>query len=157
MNPFTYRLAAAFALALAAGAPAFAAAPADALRFSEPWIREAPPTAKVMGGYFELENPTAKPLKLVGITCPAFGEVQMHSMVEEEGRMKMVHHRSWPVSAHGAVHFAPGGNHLMLMRPVRPLKAGETVKLEFDFGAAGRRVVSFPVRSMVEPHGHHEH
>lgn len=151
------RLPLACALAALPLAPAFAApaAGASALRFAEPWIREAPPTAQVLGGYFELSNPTGAAVVLRGVSAPGFEEVQMHSLEEaEDGRMRMVRHETWTVPAQGTVRFAPGGNHLMLMRPTRPLKAEDTLPLTFDFGASGKRVVSFTVRSMVQREHH---
>ena len=47
------------------------------------------------------------------------------------------------VAAGGAVTFAPGGRHLMLMGPHRKLRAGDSVPVELEF--EGGRLMSLQI------------
>jgi copper(I)-binding protein len=59
-------------------------------------------------------------------------------------RMRELDHLDVP--AHGRDQLAPGGMHLMLLDPKRPLKAGDTSTLSLRCGG-GSLEVSFPVKA----------
>jgi len=50
------------------------------------------------------------------------------------------------VPAGASVRLAPGGNHLMLMRPARALRAGDLVRIEFEVEGAAAVGADFEVR-----------
>lgn len=117
------------------------------LMVSEPWIREAPPTAKALAGYMQLSNHTNTEKVLVSAQSEAFGMVMLHRTVMEGGMAKMVHQNAVIIPAHGAVSFEPSGYHLMLMKPVSPLKAGDTVIISLQFQDGEKQEVSFRVKA----------
>ena len=115
-------------------------------RVSHVWIREAPPGVEVLGGYFTLENLTAKPLTLTAVSSPDFGSVMMHETVQQSGQESMQEVAKIDVPAHGSVEFKPGGYHLMLMQPKKNLGAGDTVTLMLAFSDGSELAILAPMR-----------
>lgn len=140
--------------AVALPGPAWSMAHAE-----DPWVREAPPTAAAMAGYMTVVNPSKEALTLVGATSPQFGEVQMHEIVTEGGMTKMQQVKQLVVPAKGQLAFAPGSTHLMLMRPKKPLKAGDAVEIVLLWSPKGKTTVKTAVRgrSAASPAPGHEH
>lgn len=134
-------------LALAAAwLPAALMADGPSTRVSHVWIREAPPGVEVLGGYFTLENLTAKPLTLTAVNSPDFGSVMMHQTVQKGGQEDMQEVAKIDIAAHGSVEFKPGGYHLMLMQPKKNLGAGDTVTLMLTFSDGSELAILAPVR-----------
>jgi periplasmic copper chaperone A len=105
---------------------------------TDAWIREAPPGATAMAGYMLVFNPTKHTLALTHVTSPAFEEVQMHVSLVEDGLSKMKEVPGFTIPPGGRLLFKPGGNHLMLLNPKRPLKTGDIVPLVLSFGPGGK-------------------
>ncbi len=103
---------------------------ADAhLMVMDPWIREAPPNAKMLAGYFTIMNHSGKSAEIVGASSDKFEKVELHKSVQEGGVAKMVAQSSVEVGKHATVTFQPGGLHLMLINPKAQLKAGDKVDI----------------------------
>jgi copper(I)-binding protein len=51
------------------------------------------------------------------------------------------------VPAHGSISFAPGGYHLMCVRPADRVKPGNTVEMTLTFDDGGALTVDFRVRN----------
>ena len=130
----------------AAFLPAALMADGPSTHVSHVWIREAPPGVDVLGGYFILENLTAKPLSLTGVSSPDFGSVMMHETVQQGGQESMREVAEVDLPAHGSVEFKPGGYHLMLMQPKKNLSAGDTVTLMLTFSDKSELAILAPVR-----------
>jgi copper(I)-binding protein len=128
MRPTT-RLITLFCLALFA-LPALAA---ETLSVTNAWVREAPPGMQMLAGYMTIHNAGAKERKLVAAQSPDFGNIELHRSMVENGMAKMIPQKFMPVPAHGMLHIAPGGYHLMLMKPKRQLKAGDKVPFTLRF------------------------
>jgi copper(I)-binding protein len=111
-------------------APALAAA--NGLEGRDGWIREAPPQAPVRAGYVELRNGGPADVVLTGARSEAFGAIEVHEMVGEGDLMRMRRLQELRVPAGGTVTLQPGGRHLMLFRPQRPLQAGDTVVVTLE-------------------------
>ncbi|HEV2110364.1 MAG TPA: copper chaperone PCu(A)C [Gammaproteobacteria bacterium] len=116
------------------------------MRVSHVWIREAPPGVDVLGGYFILENLTAKPLSLTEVSSPDFGSVMMHQTVQQGSQESMQEIARIDLPARGSVEFKPGGYHLMLMQPKKNLFAGDTVTLMLKFSDGSGLAILAPVR-----------
>lgn len=123
-----------------------ARAHAGGLEVRDAWIREAPPTAAVLAGYAELANGGDAPLRVVGASSGDFRAVELHEMRMDQGVMRMRALPSVEVPAHGSVRFEPGGDHLMLLDPARPLAAGDRVGIRFEVEGAAPVLVEFEVR-----------
>ena len=111
-------------------------------RFSEGWIRLAPGggiAMAMLAGYGRIENSCTTSVSVVGASSPVFGDVSVHrtSLVDGVSRMRPV--PALAIAAGQAATFAPGGLHLMLMRPSHPLEAGAVVPISLRL-ADGREV-----------------
>lgn len=108
------------------------------LKARDGWIREAPPTARVRAGYLVLGNDGDTAREVIAARSPAFGAIEIHEMVAtDDGTMRMRPVPVLPVAAGAEVALAPGGLHLMLFRPVKPLAAGDRVTLVLDLADGG--------------------
>lgn len=137
---------------------------ADAhLMVMDPWVREAPPNAKMLAGYFTIMNHSGKSAEIVGASSDKFEKVEIHKTVQEGGVAKMVAQPSVEVGKHGTVKFQPGGLHLMLINPKAQLKAGDKVDITLQFKTGGDLKMTAVVKkggAMEEhshEHMHHDH
>jgi copper(I)-binding protein len=122
------------------------------------WVREAPPNAKMMAGYFSMMNHSGETRKLVGASSKQFKKVEIHKTINEGGVAKMKAQSSVEISTGATVDFKPGGLHLMLMNPKQPLKAGDKVELMLNFNDGEKVAVTAEVKKgMAGGEHHHEH
>lgn len=137
-------------LALLSGASAAVAAPSPGAvcqpRIEKAWIRAAPPGAMMLAGYATVRNPCARDITIVDVAAADFAGAMIHETLVENGVSKMRHADRLPVPARGVLAFAPGGRHLMLMQPRRPLKAGDRSVLTLVLADGRRLSAGFAVR-----------
>jgi copper(I)-binding protein len=142
------------ALALALGtlfvaAPAFAA---DCLPQVEgAWIRMPPAGLPMMAGYARISNPCKGPLAIVGARSAAFADTSLHETRVENGMSRMRATPALRLAPGGSAVLEPGGFHLMLMGPVKPLHAGDRVAIEFTLEDGRRFSVPFEARPIAVP------
>ena len=97
--------------------------------------RPTPTGRQMTGCYLTLTSATAD--RLVSVSTPDAGMVQVHESRIESGMMMMAELREGlPLPAGEDVALAPGGNHLMLMGVKEPLVAGDTVALTLTFATS---------------------
>ena len=122
------------------------------------WVREAPPVSPVLAGYMVIENHTDKANELTSVTSSAFQKIEIHKTVYKDGMASMEGQNSLAIAAEGSVELKPGGTHLMLINPVNPLKAGDTVNFLFVFSNGSKSIVSAPVKkaSSMSSKDHHD-
>jgi hypothetical protein len=132
---------------------------ADAhLMVMDPWVREAPPNAKMLAGYFTIMNHSGKSAEIVGASSDKFEKVELHKSVQEGGVAKMVAQPSVEVGKHATVKFQPGGLHLMLINPKAPLKAGDKVDITLKLKKGEDMKMTAVVKKGGSMEGHdHEH
>ncbi len=114
---------------------------------SDAWMRYIPGGAPA-AGYFTLTNRGDRPLSLVGAECSEFGMVMIHRTIERGGisTMRPVHELAVPPGK--SVAFAPGGYHLMLIRPKHPLVPGGRLPITLRFADGSSLPVEFTVKSL---------
>ena len=110
------------------------------------WIREAPPGVGVMAGYMELRNNRSRPQALVGASSSGFESVMFHRSIIKDGIAGMMHAPQVELTRNASLKFAPGGYHLMLMKPKRTLRAGDAVVINLEFRGGLVLPVAFEVR-----------
>lgn len=137
--------------------PVVAAAPqtrtAATVSVSDPWIRLPPLAANVAAGYMQLHNGGGAD-RLLSATSSAFAEVQVHAMRMDGEVMRMQALPEGLALPEGrTVALEPGGYHLMLLTPKRPLSVGQTVRVTLTFARGADQVVDFTVRDGLIPHG----
>ena len=113
---------------------------------SDPWIREAPPNAPSLAGYMILENHADKKRTLISASASSFGVTMIHRNVYKDGMAHMVHMDKVDIAPKGKLVFEPNGYHLMLMKPNKSFKSGETVPIELGFSDGSLQKVLFVVR-----------
>ena len=125
------------ALLFAAAQPALAQTTKQAAKPATPhvmdaWVRLPAVSGRPAGGYFVAHGTSAADA-LVAVTSPKAERIELHSMANENGVMKMRKEDSFALPAKGTLTFAPGGAHLMLFGLATDVKACGTVPLSFRF------------------------
>ena len=118
------------------------------LQVESAWIREAPPNAMALAGYARLSNVGTSVLKIRSFVSTAFGSVEAHESLTENGVAKM-RPTAIEIAAKGMIEFSAGGKHFMLMNPKQPLKQGDLVTINMT-DAAGC-VTSVPFKVSAAP------
>jgi copper(I)-binding protein len=133
--------------ALALSAPVLAAP--QGVSIEKPWVRliiKARPAA----GYFTLHNNSNKPIELIGASSSACGMAMLHQSKEVNGVEKMLPVKSVAVPAHGTLSFAPGGYHIMCMKPQSSMAIGKSVPMTLKFAGGDSLTAQFPVKGPGE-------
>ena len=125
-------------------APAWAAG--ASLAVSGAWMRLIIPE-RPAAGYFTLTNNSGQARNLVGAQSPACGSLMLHRTESGGGVERMVMVPSVAVPAHGSITFAPGGYHLMCMKPAASMVHGHSVPVTLKFGDGETLSADFPVRN----------
>lgn len=112
--------------------PAFAAPKTAVPHVMDAWVRLPAVSGRPAGGYF-MAHGTAAADALVSVSSPRAERVELHSMANENGVMKMRREDSFALPAKGTLTFAPGGSHLMLFGLSPDVKPGGRVPLTFRF------------------------
>lgn len=141
MNPLI-AIIAALAVVLA---PVLSPAAENGIVVRQPWIREAPPPARVLAAYMIIDNTGAAPASITRITSPDFQRTELHRTLIKDGVASMAPVATLQIPAGESVALLPGGMHLMLFDPLRPLHAGDSVTLVIHDSAGGRITVQAAV------------
>lgn len=113
------------------------------LSFADAWIRAVPPGMGMTAGFGTLRNEGSADIVLTAFSSPEFGDVSLHRTEEVDGVSRMRSVPSLPVPAGATVELAPGGYHLMLMKQLRAIDAGQPVTVSMT--AEDGRTFSFEV------------
>ena len=140
-------------LLLALASLANPAGAAGKLKVESAWIRTPPPDAVALAGYAMLRNSGDAPVIVHGASSPDFGAVSIHETTESDGIQRMRALDTVDIAPDASVLFAPGGKHLMLMRPSRSLSSGAKVRIHFETNDSNGVDASFIVGDDA-PSGH---
>ena len=138
-------------LSLIFGSGAVAATPGCQPKFEAAWIRSAPPGTTALAAYGRLRNDCPKPFVVTGLSAPDFAMAMIHQTRIDKGVSQMRPAENLAVPARSTLEFAPGGRHMMLMHPMRPLKVGDRVWLELTLSGGVRVRAQFEVRREAPP------
>jgi periplasmic copper chaperone A len=138
-------IAAALALAVAPNALAGNSAN-NGLSISNPWVRIII-RARPASGYFTLKNDSDTAHQLVGAASPACGMAMLHQSKSVDGVEKMLEVKQVEVPAHGSITFAPGGYHVMCMKPGDAVSPGKTIPITLKFADGSNLTADFAVKS----------
>ncbi len=142
-----------------AAQPAAPAVTLGSLTVTDPWVRPVNPAAPAptampdatpagdmamaatvnTASYMVINNSGAEADALIGATVSAdlVEVVELHTVVEEGGVMKMSPVEKIEVPANGEVMLKPGSFHVMMIGVKQELKPGDLVKLSLTFEKAG--------------------
>ncbi len=123
-----------------------------------PWSSATPPNAGVAGGYLTIKNNGKKNDVFLGGSTTEAVRVEIHQMTTENGVMRMRPLASGlPVPAGKGVSLAPGGYHLMFIKPKQQWKDGDRIPVVLQFKHAGKIKVEFAVHAEKPGSTKHSH
>lgn len=119
----------------------------DSLVVSDAIVMAAPPGVSVTAGFLSLDNRGDTAIVLKKVSAEGFDAVEIHKTQVQDGVARMLEQPSLTIAAHSQVLFEPGGFHLMLYQPSRPLRPGEQIPLQL-YTSQGR----LKVNAIVQKH-----
>ena len=143
------------------GATLLAAAPAwSQVTVDQPWVRGTVAAQKVTGAFMTLT--AAKNSRLVAVSSPVAGAVEVHEMKMVDDVMRMRQVPALELPAGQPVALTPGGYHLMLMDLKQALPKDSVFPLTLLFrnakGGESKLVLKLPVSARSpEPTDAHKH
>lgn len=133
------------------------AAQAGGLMATDAWSPLAPPGAGAHAAYLTLANHSDRPRTLVGAEAEGYAAASLHESREVGGAAVMAPVDQLEIAPHGTVALAPGGLHVMLMRPAGRQKAGGATRLTLRFADGEALEVLAQVRDMRRDPGGQGH
>ncbi|MGO7037094.1 DUF1775 domain-containing protein [Rhizobium acaciae] len=120
-------------------APAGETVKAGDLEISGGFAKAMLPGQPVGGGFFTVKNNGQTDDRLLSVSSPAAGEVQIHEMVTKDNVMRMRQLKDGiAIGAGEMVKLEPGNLHLMFQKVKTPFKQGDTVPVTLTFEKAGK-------------------
>lgn len=104
------------------------------------WIRLLPGGMPMHAGFARIDNACPQPVTIVGARSASYGEVELHESRNIDGVNRMRQLKELRIAPKDAVVLKPGGMHLMLMDPVKPVKPGARVAIVFTL-SDGRELI----------------
>ncbi len=135
-------------LAVLLASPALAAD----IKVENAWIREPAPGQAVLGGFMDLTS--NQDASLVQAESPAVAKIELHEMKMQGDVMQMREVKAIELPKGKTVKLEPGGLHLMLFQPKKPLRAGDKVPFTLTVKSSGKIEklnATAEVRSMTPP------
>ncbi|ACE91302.1 hypothetical conserved protein [Rhizobium etli CIAT 652] len=124
---------------MGAAAPAGETVKAGDLEISGGFAKAMLPGQPVGGGFFTVKNSGQTDDRLLSVTSPVSGEVQIHAMETKDNVMRMRQLKDGVAIAAGeTVKLEPGNLHLMFQKVKTPFKQGDTVPVTLIFEKAGK-------------------
>lgn len=124
------------------------------IEIDHPWSREAPPTATVIAGFFQLKNNAQQDDYLINASTPVAKRVEIHTHEMSDGMMQMKQIDRVKIAAQETVMFKPGSYHLMIFNPEKAYKQGERFPMTLTFQNAGEVQVELAVEKNGHLHAH---
>jgi copper(I)-binding protein len=107
--------------------------------------RATPPGISVGAIYFSVKNAGSTADRLLSVSTPVAGKVELHESRLVNGVMEMRQVTSVECPAGATVKATPGGLHVMLLGLAAPLAAGSDFSVSLHFRDAGVLTVKVPV------------
>lgn len=128
-----------------------ASAQTSPVKVENAWVRTTVQGQQSTGAFMALTAPTA--MKLVSVTTPAAGIVEVHEMKMEGDIMRMREILQLELPAGQTVELKPGGLHVMMMDLKLPLAKDTRVPFTLNFkdakGVASQLKVTLPVAAVA--------
>lgn len=146
-------------LVMLSSLPVIAMSNEPAISFSQAWVQEGPPNAGVLAGFMQIRNNSRHDIVFSAAKSDAFRKVEFHRTVQDKGMARMQRQAQMRVSANSQLKLEHGGYHLMLIGPVKRLRAGDRVTIEFTLQNNTTMSVDMEVQKpdQEDGHAHHHH
>jgi len=93
---------------------------------------------------------SSKEAKLISISSPVAGKVEIHSMVHEDGMMKMRPVEFIALPAEKLVDLRKAGNHVMLLNLKQSLKSGDTIPLVLTIEFPDKHKITVETKAAIK-------
>ena len=133
------------------------------IMLSEGHVRAMPASVPNTAAYLTLMNHSDDAVTLVSVTTPVAEEAQLHTLVEENGMVKMRQVEGFDIPSHGTLKLQPSGDHIMLLSLTKPLTIGDKVPLVLTFKDGQTHAIELVVEkrsnndTQESNHHHHHH
>jgi hypothetical protein len=117
------------------------------VKVEDAWVRGTVATQKATGAFMRL-TPSAN-ARLISVSSPAAGVVEIHEMAMENDIMKMRQVAGLDLAAGRTTELKPGGFHVMLLDLKSPVKSGDVVPLTLVFEDAAKQRFTQEVKAPV--------
>lgn len=114
------------------------------LSIDHPYARPNLPN-RPSAAYMAIKNDGETADKLLSATSTSFGTIELHTVHEMDGVMKMMPIEAVDVPAGDTAVLEPGGMHLMLFDAKQRFKVGDEFEAQLTFEKAGAVTVTFKV------------
>lgn len=128
-----------------------AAEPCAGLRAEHAWVREPPPGASAIAAYFTLVNTGSAAVAIAGFASDDFGWTMAHQSRVVDGRMEMRPLGAIEIKPGERYGLVPGGAHLMMGEPRKPVASGATFRLRVQCEGGGELAIDAPVSRTAPP------
>lgn len=126
---------------------------AEGIEVKDGYVRSSNP--KVAAAFMGLANTGTEDDRLVAASSAAAKRVELHTHMMVDEVMKMIEvEEGFAVPAGGMAMLERGGNHVMLMGLVEPLKQGDEVEVILTFEKAGDVSLTLVVDNKRKSNGH---
>jgi copper(I)-binding protein len=121
-----------------------------------PHIFIPPKGATSTAGYVTIKNAGDKDVTVNFVAAAGFKKVEAHETMEMGGNMSMHMTEALTVKAKSSLELKPGGYHIMMFDPAKPLKAGQMVKVTYKVdGKTEFKDFKLVTRQAGAPEAHH--
>jgi len=124
---------------------------AQAVKVEDAWVRGTVVQQKATGAFMRLT--ADKNTRLVSVSSPVAGVVEIHEMAMDKDVMKMRQIPGLDLAAGRTTELKPGGYHVMLMELKEPMKADATVPLTLVFEDAAKKRFTQDIKATVKALG----
>lgn len=105
------------------------------------WAKAA--DSGMTAAFGKVTNPGSKSVNIVAASSPVAGVVQLHEVVDKDGKMVMQQKPGgFTIAPGAALELKPGGNHLMFMGLKKPVKAGQLVPVTIILSDGSRQTIT---------------
>ncbi len=119
----------------------------EEILITDNWVRSTPPGETVGAAYLTMKS--NRDLTLVSIDSPAADSIEIHSMIMENGIMKMRQMDNLNLKAGESVKLEPNGFHLMLFDLKHPLVSGQNVTFNLHFKDPQGKIINESISSPI--------
>ncbi|WP_416351552.1 copper chaperone PCu(A)C [Parashewanella curva] len=127
-------------------------------------VRAMPSSVPNTAAYFKVVN-HGKAVKLVSVDTPVAKEAQLHTLLDDNGVIKMRQVKNFALGAHSTLTLKPSGDHIMILGLKKPLAVGSRVALTLNFSDGSSNTITLPVQKVSRTsekqehsdHSHHHH
>lgn len=114
---------------------------------TQPWVRAMAPGQNTAAAYMQIRS--TEQAVLVSVASPVAKTAGAHQTSIENGVMKMRAVARLALPAGQAVELKPGGYHIMLMDPAKPLRPGDIVPITLVIETLDKKHRQVEVRAHV--------